>query len=358
MWKTRENFQHYQISTPKRVWKNKEEKNETSFTKGNFIMSREEGMKVAILGVWHVHADEYTKIAKEYGEVVGVWDEDAERRADFAKKHNICEFATLEELLASDAEGVICNAATNKHREVLVAAANAGKHIFTEKVLALTDADCARVQEAVKTHGVQFVISLFQKYLPSRRAVKSVCESGELGNINYLRFRNCHSGSSNDWLPAHFYNRVECGGGAMIDLGAHGMYLAHWILGEPITAKSAFTLCNRNPGAAAKNTDGVEDNAVTVMTYEGGAIAVNETGFVSCCSPVIFEVHGDKGYVFMERDRVVKCTQATAGKIVEVELPESLPLPIEQFVTGNVLDGCGMDEARALTRAMELAYDC
>ena len=60
----------------------------------------------------------------------------------------------------------------------------------------------------------------------------------------------------------------------------------------------------------------------------------------------------------MERDRVVKCTQATAGKIVEVELPESLPLPIEQFVSGKVLDGCGMDEARALTHAMELAYDC
>ena len=233
----------------------------------------------------------------------------------------------------------------------------AGKHIFTEKVLALTDADCARVQEAVDANGVQFVISLFQKYLPSRRAVKSVCESGELGNINYLRFRNCHSGSSNDWLPAHFYNREQCGGGAMIDLGAHGMYLAHWILGEPITAKSAFTLCNRNPGAADKNTDGVEDNAITLMTYESGAIAVNETGFVSCCSPVIFEVHGDKGYVYMEGERVIKRTQATAGKIVEVELPESLPLPIEQFVTGNVLDGCGMDEARALTRAMELAYD-
>ena len=95
---------------------------------------------------------------------------------------------------------------------------------------------------------------------------------------------------------------------------------------------------------------------ITIMTFEGGAIAVNETGFVSCCSPVIFEVHGDKGYVFMEKDRVVKCTQVTAGKVTEVELPEALPLPIEQFVSGNVLDGCGMDEARALTRMMELAY--
>ena len=89
----------------------------------------------------------------------------------------------------------------------------------------------------------------------------------------------------------------------MIDLGAHGMYLTQWILGEPISAKSTFTICNQNPGAAKKNVDGVEDNAVTVMSFESGAIAVNETGFVSCCSPVIFEVHGDKGYVYMENNR-------------------------------------------------------
>lgn len=314
-------------------------------------------MKTAIWGVWHVHAPDYTKTALQHGEVLGFYEPDDALAAAFSAHFDIPRFATAKELLASDAEGVIVCSATNTHADDMVKIANAGKHIFTEKVLALTDADCARVQEAVRANGVTFTISLFQKYLPSRRAVKSVCESGELGNINYLRFRNCHSGSSNDWLPAHFYNREQCGGGAMIDLGAHGMYLTHWILGEPITAKSAFTLCNRNPGAAQKNADGVEDNAVTIMTFENGAIAVNETGFVSCCSPVIFEVHGDKGYVYMEGERVVKRTQATAGKIVEVELPESLPLPIEQFVSGNVLAGCGMDEARALTRAMELAYD-
>ena len=313
-------------------------------------------MKTAIYGVWHVHAPDYTRTAQKYGEVIGFYEPDDALAKAFGDLFGLPRFATPEELLASDAEGVIVCSATNAHADDMVAIANAGKHIFTEKVLALSDADCARVQEAVEANGVSFTISLFQKYLAPRRAVKDVAMSGELGNINYLRFRNCHSGSSNNWLPSHFYNREQCGGGAMIDLGAHGMYLAHWILGEPITAKSAFTLCNQNPGAAQKNTDGVEDNAVTIMTFEGGAIAVNETGFVSCCSPVIFEVHGDKGYVFMEKDRVIKCSQATAGKQVEVELPEALPLPIEQFVSGNILDGCGMDEARALTRMMELAY--
>ena len=90
-------------------------------------------MKVAILGAWHVHADSYTECAKKLGEVVGVYDADADRRAAFAKKHSIPEFATLEDLLACDAEAVICNEATNKHKDVLIAAANAGKHIFTER---------------------------------------------------------------------------------------------------------------------------------------------------------------------------------------------------------------------------------
>lgn len=313
-------------------------------------------MKTAIFGVWHVHAPDYTRTALKHGEVVGFYEPDDALAAAFAAQFDIPRFASAEELLASNARGVIVCSASNTHADDMVKIANAGKHIFTEKVLALTDADCERVEKAVAQNGVSFTISLFQKYLPARRAVKQVVESGELGNVNYLRFRNCHSGSSNNWLPAHFYNREQCGGGAMIDLGAHGMYLAHWILGEPISAKSAFTLCNQNPSAAAKNTDRVEDNAVTVMTFENGAIAVNETGFVSYCSPVVFEVHGDKGYVYMENNRVIKCTEATGRAQVEVALPEALPLPIEQFVTGNVLPGCGMDEARALTRMMELAY--
>ena len=314
-------------------------------------------MKVAICGAWHVHAKDYAKHATELGEIVGVYEENEKLRREFLEKFDVPVFDTLDALLASDAEGVIVCSASCDHADHMVKIANAKKHIFTEKVLALTDEDCERVAEAVRESGVTFTISLFQKYLASRRAVKAVCESGELGNINYLRFRNCHSGSSNNWLPAHFYNREQCGGGAMIDLGAHGMYLTHWILGEPISARSAFTLCNRNPDAAKKNVDGVEDNAVTVMTFESGAIAVGETGFVSCCSPVTFEVHGDKGYVYMEKDRVIKCTQATGGKQVEVELPEALPLPIEQFVTGNVLPGCGMDEAKALTHMMVMAYN-
>ena len=309
-------------------------------------------MKTAVCGVWHVHAGDYTKHALALGEVLGFWEEDDGLAEQFQSVFPIPRFGSLEELLASDAEGVIVCTETSEHIHVMPKIAAAGKHIFTEKVLALTSEDCETIGKAIQSAGVRFVISMPHKTMAPHNAVKAVVDSGELGKINYLRFRNCHSGSTRGWLPVHFYNEKQCGGGAMIDLGAHGMYLTHWILGMPVAAKSAFTVAHDTP----KNIGLVEDNAVTVMTFENGAIAINETGFVSEYSPLVLEVSGEKGFVKMEGKTVVKCTAATEGQTVEVPLGEAQPLPIEQFLKGQVLPGFGMAEAKALTKLMELAY--
>ena len=313
-------------------------------------------MKIAVLGVWHVHAADYTSKALELGEVIGFYEKDDELANEFKKTYDIHRFATAEELLSSDAEGVIVCSATNDHVEDIIRIAKAKKNIFTEKVLALTDADCDRIEAAIKENGVSFTISLVQKYIGSRLAVKNVVDSSELGKINYMRFRNCHSGSVCDWLPRHFYDLNQCGGGAMIDLGAHGMYLTEWILGMPVSASSEFTVSCENEAVKVKHADLVEENAVTVMSFANGAIAVNETGFVSRYSPVTLEVYGEDGYVRMENNSVIKCTAATNGIITEVPVPPSLPFPIEQFLSGNALTGCSIKEAKALTRMMTMAY--
>lgn len=309
-------------------------------------------MKTALCGTWHVHAGEYFNRARALGEVVGVYEENEERRHAFCQERDVAEFDSFEALLDSDAEGVIVCTATNLHPELIIRLAQAGKHIFTEKVLALTDEDCDRIARAVEENHVNFVISLPQKYVASRVAVKEIAASGELGKINYLRFRNCHGGSVDNWLPAHFYDREECGGGAMIDLGAHGMYLTDWICGQPDTYRSVFTVADDNE----RNADRVEDNAVTVMGYQNGCIALNETGFVSKGCPAMLEVGGDRGYVRMVDNRVCKCTVQTDNQYVEVTLGEDLMKPIDQFLTGRILPGCGMEEARRLTHMMVMAY--
>ncbi len=310
-------------------------------------------MKVAIIGAWHVHAPEYTRKALELGEVVGVYDANPAWRAKFAADHGIPEFESLDALLESDAEAVIVCTATSGHVEVMVRAANAGKHIFTEKVLALDEAGCDAVREAVQKNGVRFVISFPWKSRPAILAAKQAVDAGLVGSVNYLRFRNCHNGSTGHWLPAHFYNAAECGGGAMIDLGAHGMYLAHWFLGEPVSYASAFTHFCRDEKDAALNPAGLEDNAFTAMTFAGGAVAVNETGFVSVGSPTTLEVGGETGFITWSGDKVV--LQSRDGR-TELEQPAPADSSLELFLKGMDAPGCGIEEATVLTRMMVGAY--
>ena len=313
--------------------------------------------KIVICGVWHVHAEGYTKTAMEHAEVIGVWDADEKRKAAFCEELGLKAFADLGELLASGADGAIVCAATDIHADVIVQLAAAKMDIFTEKVLALSEADCDRIEKAVRENGVKFVISLVQKYTAGPLTVKSVMDSGELGKISYVRFRNCHSGSSRAWLPPHFYSAKECGGGAMIDLGAHGMYLIDWLCGIPVTVKSVFGNASVNEEANRRNPDGVEDNAVTVMGFAGGVIAVNETGFVSGNCPMMLEVDGENGFVrFTAGSGVIKRTASTGGKDEAVTMLDAQPAPLLQFLTDKILPGCGIAEARALTHLMVEAY--
>ena len=95
---------------------------------------------------------------------------------------------------------------------------------------------------------------------------------------------------------------------------------------------------------------------MTVMRFPTGAIAVNETGFLSRRAPVVLEVHGEDGYVRMEGESVVKCTAATGNRVLPVEIPVSLPSPLDQFLLGEHLPGCGIEEALRLTHLMVMAY--
>ena len=150
-----------------------------------------------------------------------------------------------------------------------------------------------------------------------------------------------------------FYNKEECGGGAMIDLGAHGMYLINDILGLPEKYSSTFNICAPVP----KNKDRVEDHAVTVMTYADGSIAINETGFVSPNNPCMIEVSGEEGFVCYCEERGVELNNESTGyDLKKVEMLADIPEPLEQMLAGDVAEGCGIDEAIDLTRMMNGAY--
>lgn len=310
-------------------------------------------MNIAIISYWHVHAEGYTKeiLEKTDSKIVAIWDEDAERGQKYATQFGAVFYHNYEELLRDKSiDGVVITAATKDHTELILKAIEAGKKIFSEKVLALTTKECLKIKEALEKHNATLTLSLVKKCEPEFIYAKQMVSSGVLGRITYARMRNVHNGSIANWLPTHFYNPEQCGGGAMIDLGAHPMYLLNWLLGEPKTVQSVFSNITGHE---------VEDNAVSVMEFEQGAIGVSETGFVSVYNPPTLEISGTKGALLI-RNGVLFATEETNGQWIPAqELPQALPSPIIQWVNGDhteMEDNFGIEAAIMLTRMMEAAY--
>jgi 1,5-anhydro-D-fructose reductase (1,5-anhydro-D-mannitol-forming) len=316
-------------------------------------------LRIAMLSGWHVHAKGYAKEfnAMENVEIAAVWDEDIKRGEEWAKELQVDFEGDLHALLKrKDIDAVAINTPTNMHKEVIVAAANAGKHIFTEKVMALTVEDCLEIAKAVEQAGVKFCISFPFRCFPQNLFAKKVAEEKLIGEITLLRVRNAHNGSIADWLPKHFYDSVACGGGAMMDLGAHPMYLARWILGKPIQITSMFNNYTDRP---------VEDNAVCIIEFANKALAITETGFVSTNSPYSLELCGTEGSLFIggpnNEIKLIsdKVNTQIQGWIKPTQLPEALPNPLVQFVNGiinNTEIHFGIKEGIELTELMEAAY--
>ena len=155
-------------------------------------------LRIAMLSQWHVHAKGYAQVVQgiEDACISCVWDEDAARGKAWAEELGVPFEADLDQVLArDDVDAVLIDTPTNMHKEVMIKAANAKKHIFTEKVMALTVAECDEIIEAIERNGVKFTISFPQRCEGRNLFIKEAIESGVLGTITLLRVRNCHDGA-------------------------------------------------------------------------------------------------------------------------------------------------------------------
>lgn len=320
-------------------------------------------IQVAMLSYWHVHAADYARQVQARPEcrIAAVWDELPERGKAKAEELGVPFYEELEALLANpDIDAVVVDAPSSMHEEVITAAAQAGKHIFTEKVLAITTEAADRIIRAVEASGISFMISLPRLTDPANLYVKEIIDSGLLGQVTYLRVRLAHDGglpnknSADGWLPTHFYNKEQCGGGALIDLGCHPMYLTHYYLGMPESVSAQFGYVTERE---------VEDNAVVTLRYANGAMAVVEAGFASRFSPFTMEVSGTEGTLLMSdqsfRFRSAKLELGQHdGWITPARFSTAPAKPLDQWIS-NIVYGTpvtiGISQGRALTQLMEAA---
>ncbi|MFB5760631.1 Gfo/Idh/MocA family protein [Paenibacillus medicaginis] len=315
-------------------------------------------IRIGKISYWHVHAWDYTKQAGAHSdaEIVAVWDENQERGKEAADQQGVPFYASLDEMLAQDdIDAVIVDAPTYMHRDVMLKAAAAGKHIFTEKVLAPTLHEVNEILDAVDCNKVKLTVSLPRLNDGYTLAIRDILDQELLGQVTQVRVRLSHNGATAGWLPSSFYKLEDCLGGALIDLGCHPMYLTRLFLQQDVEeVKAEFGYVTGKE---------VEDNAVATLSTPSGAIGIVEAGFVNNFSPFSVEIHGTEGSILYgtpDEKLLIRTSRKEEYKDAWVELPVPGPREsaFEQWIS-HIQQDTTADEnvayAVELTKLMEAA---
>ncbi len=347
------NQTRYEDDDPARIDRNR------PHTTGQLDMG--DKVRAAMLSFAHVHADGYAKqaVANENIDLLAVWDEDEYGGREGAERHGLDFHEDLDELLArDDIDAVIVNAITSDHPRVMIAAAKAGKHIFTEKALAITVAEADTIIEAVEEAGVKFIISLPSRSRSGILLAKKAVEDGLLGDLTFGRARIAHNAGLDKWFSgpsAWFADPERAGGGALFDLGCHVMDILPWLMGG--SPKKITGIINNHSNAYP-----IDDNSVTLFEFPNNAIGVVDCSWVHRSGPAPLELYGTEGSLVQGINGTQLLTRKLDDDARDAFLanpPADLPSAMDQWV-GAILNDTPMtitiQDGRNLTEVMEAVY--
>ncbi|MCV9884330.1 Gfo/Idh/MocA family protein [Metabacillus halosaccharovorans] len=244
--------------------------------------------------------------------------------AEAAKQFGWEEYTTdWKELIQRDDIDLIdINAPSDVHKEITIAAAKAGKHVFCEKPLALTLEDSREMLEVVEAAGVKHMVGFNYRFAPAVMLAKKLIDEGRLGDIYHFR-----AWFLQDWLidpnfPLAWRLQKEiAGSGSHGDLGAHLIDLAHYLIGDmtevigmsetfikqrPITTGTSGLSAGGSDENAEKGEVTVDDATLFLTRFANGALGSFEaTRYAAghrCTNS--FEINGSKGSVIFDFERM------------------------------------------------------
>jgi len=204
------------------------------------------------------------------------------------------------------------------HRDVALAAIAAGKPFLVEKPLARTVAEADEVIAAARAAAVVGVYGENMRFSPALEKAKAMIDQGGLGRPILFRATEIHNGPFHaDW----FWDAEAAGGGAVIDMGIHGLYVAEWLMGARVTRVYAEL-------GTLKWTEhckgGAEDSAFITLRFDNGAMAeLLNSWAIAGGRDVRAEVYGTAGTIHIDKARgesgLLAYSQEGYGPPVEVE---------------------------------------
>jgi len=293
-----------------------------------------EKLKLGIVGmgaIGAVHAAAHQAVGE--AEVRAICDIDAKTLGETGDRFKVkrrCE--NYQELLESDVDAVMVCVGNTLHREVALAALEAGKHVFLEKPMAMNAAEAAEIAAAADEADTILQMGMVRRCAPDVRIVRQWVEAGLFGQIYHMRAVMVRRRGI-PGLGGWFTTKAESGGGPMIDLGVHWFDAAMHVGGlwKP-TSVSAKTYATFGPRmadykyvgmwAGPPKLDGVfdvEDYSTGLVRFGDKATLSFEIAWAANAEAESFvEILGDQAGARVGTGKPLRIFTEHAGRVADI----------------------------------------
>ncbi len=324
-----------------------------ALSRGLISMSRQR-LRVGIVGVgWGalVHVPAFRAV--EGFEVAAICSRRSERVAAAAERLDIADTSTDwgSFVEREDLDLIAVTPPVTLHREMSLAAIEAGKHLLCEKPLALTAEDARVIRDAAERRRTVAATCFELRWSRERLAIWDWVRSGALGEPYHLRIFQ----SAGYWHPDHapqsdwMYRREE-GGGYLMGLQSHDIDFALTLLGPPeaIAADVKTTVARRTLADGREIEVDADDTATLLIRFRSGATATLSSQVVGAhTSGARLELVGRDGTLVSD-GREIRAGSAKQGDLT------ALPLSDREPASGVDL---GQRRSAAMVRAQALMLE-
>jgi len=323
--------------------------------------------QVAVFGAGRIGRIHATNLAALPGvRLRYVCDPVGENASSLAQRLGV-QVCTIDAALADpEIDVVAITSPTTTHSDLILRAAQAGKHIFCEKPVDLSVPRAEACAEAVRAAGVACMIGFQRRFDPTFNEVKSRIDRGEIGSPEMLVITSRDPGPP----PADY---IRQSGGIFRDMLIHDFDVFRWILGDngrdEAVWLSATGACLVDPAIA--DAGDIDSAVVSIRTRTGRLCQINASRRAAYGYDQRFEVLGATGLLAAGNHRPCEVTQMDANG-VRTDKPESFFLEryraayqlemahfFEQLQSGERLR-CAIDDgvaAQKLADAAALSFE-
>lgn len=224
-------------------------------------------------------------------------------------------YTDYKQILDNDViDAVIIACPTNLHRDIVVDCANAKKHIFCEKPMAMNTRECDEMIASCRKNNVKLQIGFMRRHDTGFKEAKRLLDSGAIGDL--VQIHSCTRGPSK---PRPWMYDLRKSNGILAELNSHDLDSIRWFAGSEVKELYAVGGNFRNPEAAAEYPDYYDSVLMNGVFENGVQFSIDGAAYVQYGYDSKMEIIGTKGVIQVGRSEAnsVRCTTPEKGTFIQ-----------------------------------------